>query len=204
MSQGQPQASPQVGSAWPPRAWCSPTLKYDSKIFETKFAQEAKNTYDGSKGGEAWKVLIRGYLLGRVPMMKYVLKWAEDHGSNPVTAQGIAGLVDYLDEEPMVLIHLLWAFLNVNLTGAAREIFCNVEDSQGLEVWRRVHRHIYSRSERRQDELCLWFDRVDTKSNPVDGLSRGKLEGDWDIVPLKFPGAELDCELRRARRLSPS
>ena len=49
-----------------------------------------------------------------------------------------------------------------------------------------------------------WFDRVDTKSNPVDGLSRGKLEGNWDIVPLKLPGSELDCELRRARRLAPS
>ena len=24
---------------------------------------------------------------------------------------------------------------------------------------------------------CPWFDRVDTKSNPVDGLSRGDLSG---------------------------
>ena len=52
--------------------------------------------------------------------------------------------------------------------------------------------------------VCPWFDRVDTKSNPVDGLSRGNLEGDWDIVPLKFPGAELDRGLRRARRFTPS
>ena len=52
--------------------------------------------------------------------------------------------------------------------------------------------------------VCPWFDRVDTKSNPVDGLSRGYLEGDWDLVPLKFPGAELDCEIRRARKFTPS
>jgi len=30
---------------------------------------------------------------------------------------------------------------------------------------------------------CLpWFDRVESKANPVDGLSRGLMEGDWDTV----------------------
>ena len=32
-----------------------------------------------------------------------------------------------------------------------------------------------------------WYDRVDTKSNPVDGLSRGRLEGPWELVQLVFP-----------------
>ena len=40
---------------------------------------------------------------------------------------------------------------------------------------------------------CPWFDRVDTKSNPVDGLSRGDLSGDWDVVTLVFPGPELSA-----------
>ena len=35
--------------------------------------------------------------------------------------------------------------------------------------------------------LMPWFDRVDSKSNPVDGLSRNRLEGDWDLVPIVFP-----------------
>ena len=51
---------------------------------------------------------------------------------------------------------------------------------------------------------CPWFDRVDTKSNPVDGLSRGDLSGNWDLVPLDFPGAELSAAYRRARKYSPS
>ena len=51
---------------------------------------------------------------------------------------------------------------------------------------------------------CPWFDRVDTKSNPVDGLSRGDLNGNWDIVPLVFPGAELSAAFRRAHRYAPS
>ena len=52
--------------------------------------------------------------------------------------------------------------------------------------------------------VCQWFDGVDTKLKHVDGLSRGKHSGDWDIVPLAFLGAELSCDLRRARRFAPS
>ena len=38
---------------------------------------------------------------------------------------------------------------------------------------------------------CLpWFDRVDTHSNPVDGLSRGKLEGRGVLEPLCFPSLQ--------------
>ena len=35
--------------------------------------------------------------------------------------------------------------------------------------------------------IIPWYDRVDTKSNPVDGLSRGRLEGPWELVKLVFP-----------------
>ena len=54
-----------------------------------------------------------------------------------------------------VIDHLLWGFLNLNLTGAAREIFSNTDSSQGLEVWRKIHLLIYSKTERRQDELYV-------------------------------------------------
>ena len=49
-----------------------------------------------------------------------------------------------------------------------------------------------------------WFDRVDTKSNPVGGLSRGNLSGEWYLVPLVFPGPELSAAFRRARTYAPS
>ena len=40
--------------------------------------------------------------------------------------------------------------------------------------------------------LFPWFDRVDTKSNLVDGLSRGRMEGPWNKLDLgKFPGGLL-------------
>ena len=45
--------------------------------------------------------------------------------------------------------------------------------------------------------LMPWFDRVDTSSNPVDGLSRGKMEGPWREVLKGLLPAELLAELRR-------
>ena len=32
-----------------------------------------------------------------------------------------------------------------------------------------------------------WFDRCDTHSNPVDGLSRKRFKGDWDMKAIVFP-----------------
>ena len=116
-------------TSWPPPTGAVPTLKFDSRVFETKVGQDSKNQYDGGKGGEAWKVLVRGYLLGKVPMMGHLLKWAEDHGAASVTMESISSLMGQLDEDPFVIGHLLWAFLNVNLTLKAREVFCNVPDS---------------------------------------------------------------------------
>lgn len=46
-----------------------------------------------------------------------------------------------------------------------------------------------------------WFDRVDTKSNPVDGISRDVLSEPWEIVSLQFPGASLSKALREGTRL---
>ena len=46
------------------------------------------------------------------------------------------------------------------------------------QTWSLVHRL----------EIVPWFDRVESKSNPVDGLSRGVLSGPWaSLVPLAMP-----------------
>ena len=35
--------------------------------------------------------------------------------------------------------------------------------------------------------LWCWFDRVASADNPVDQLSRGKMDGPWELVPISFP-----------------
>ena len=91
--------------------------------------------------------------MGKLPIMKHLLAWAERHGTVPISESVVDASRCHLDECPVVISHLLWAFLNVNLTAAAREIFFNVADSPGFELWRRINLLIFSRSEKRQDEL---------------------------------------------------
>ena len=43
---------------WPPPAGGYASLRLDSTIFETKFAQYKDNQFDGQKGGEHWKALV--------------------------------------------------------------------------------------------------------------------------------------------------
>ena len=47
--------------------------------------------------------------------------------------------------------------------------------------------------------LWAWFDRVASKDNPVDQLSRGKLEGEWELLDISFPAPLLE-DLRRYLR----
>ena len=55
-------------------------------MFEIKFGQDSKNQFDGGqKGGEQWKVLIRGYFVGKLPIINYFLAWAELHGIVPIS-----------------------------------------------------------------------------------------------------------------------
>ena len=35
--------------------------------------------------------------------------------------------------------------------------------------------------------IWVGFDRVASKDNPADQLSRGKLQGPWELKPIEFP-----------------
>ena len=81
---------PQIHKAAPEPPWAATgastagpgggrPLSFDSKAFETKFAQEKQNQWDGNKDGHGWREFIRCYLIGRLPQVKHVLKWAEQH-----------------------------------------------------------------------------------------------------------------------------
>ena len=40
-------------------------------------------------------------------------------------------------------------------------------------------------------DILAWFDRVDSKSNPVDGLSRKDFSGSWQWRSIYFPSSVL-------------
>ena len=98
----------------------------NAKFFDNKFGQDVRNQYDGGiKNSEQWKAAIRSYFIVVYPTMKYLLTWAEKRGNNPITPGALEPLRDWMDEDPWMVGHLLWAFLAVNLTGAALAIHAN-------------------------------------------------------------------------------
>ena len=121
--------------------------------------------------------------MGRLPICKQMLQWAEDFKNIEIKPEDVQKWAGVMEENPLIVSHLLWAFFNVNLVGEAREIFCNVEDSNGFEVWRRVSNRINDRGERRRDELyeLIHHPRATTKCEEV-----AKVLEEWDTNQRLF------------------
>ena len=58
------------------------------------------------------------------------------------------------------------------------------------ETWKRIQRL----------GIYLYFDRVESKANPVDGLSRGRSEGPWRQVDKALIPKDLEKKLSEALR----
>ena len=73
-----------------------------------------------------------------------LLKWAEQQ-EEPITSATIHNAQEDDDEmakvenDPEVLAHHLWGFLNISLVDDAWEVFGSVDVGSGLEVWRLVN-----------------------------------------------------------------
>ena len=168
---------------WPARTWSHPTLTTQSKIFEVKYAQFSENMFDGDKDGEHWKGRTRNYFCGFLPAVKSLLEWAEGFGKNEITQRDVEGLRNFFDEDPVVISHLMWSYFNANLTGAAMEIFNNVSDFQGLEVWRKMSQKINVWGERRRDELAEVVNNPKPAGKPED---LAKMIEAWDTSHRQF------------------
>ena len=117
------------------------------------------------------------YLATRHPMMAYVLRWAENRGKNRVIRDEVESFRRWMIEDPHVVDHFLWGFRDLNLTGAAREIFSNTGRSNGLEVRRKIHALIFVKNEQRQEEFPEKIHRPRAVANA--GAGAGALEA-WD------------------------
>ena len=106
----------------------------DSKLFEMKFALETRNQFDGNKNGTHWKRIVSGYFIGQYPKMFDILNWAEQQRNSTITTELAQSLQPWVDDDILIISHLMWGFLNVNLTDSAFEIFSNVPISNGLDV----------------------------------------------------------------------
>ena len=111
-------------------------------IFEEKVAQNPMNQFT-EDGQEKWKKTIRNYMIGKRDEMKNMLNWAESFQKQVISFQNVAdlrsgGQMTDTGFDPVRASAELWAFLNLNLTGSAKNKFDKAEELNGLDVWRRV------------------------------------------------------------------
>ena len=67
-------ASPALGPQYGKGFGTGQALSYNAKLFDAKFKQDSKNQFDGGlNGGDAWKVLMRGYFVGKVLEIRSML-----------------------------------------------------------------------------------------------------------------------------------
>ncbi len=110
-----------------------------SRVFEEKTAKESMFQYDGVNRGTTWRSDVFDYFISKCPDGMPWLEWAEKRGAVEVTNEAIDAkkLSGKLMTEinPYVFSHHVWGFLQLCLTGAARQTFKNTAKRDGLNVW---------------------------------------------------------------------
>jgi len=121
---------------------------------DEKIAALTDYQYNGSNGGDKWRIKTRNYIIGKSPAMLPVLKWVEQLGETPCdvasTRSAIAeyGMMVEVDIEKISAN--IWSFLSTCLSGAAMTIFESVDVLNGLDAWRQLHNHIQKGSATRR------------------------------------------------------
>ena len=134
------------------------------RLFDDKVALASDYSFDGTQGGEKWRVKTEGYWISKLPALLEVLDWTVKQDGRTITkatlemkraAAVYAG--DWkavLDEEVFDRVNgLIWGFLNLCLKGEAHRAFLMAERLNGFDGWRIVVSSIHRGRENRQGEL---------------------------------------------------
>ena len=144
---GTPHAPPGIG----------PNITMTSRVFEEKTAKDASFQYDGVNRGATWRSDVADYFISKCPDGMPWLDWVESQGAVEITREAIDQekrdhhLMTEFD--PYVLSHHMWGFLQLCLTGAARQTFKNTGKRDGFNVWRALVLKINSQTACRRHGL---------------------------------------------------
>ena len=120
----------------------------------TKFAR-----YDMNVDDMLMEVISKAFEMSKL------LPWAESAQGATITEAHVAYLAssdECMDNDPQRLSRDLWGYLNLALTGKAKDAFKNVEKGNGFDAWRTlVHRYD---PRRLMDETRDWGDLVHAQS----------------------------------------
>ncbi len=117
-------------------------------IFDEKLASLDEYKFNGVKGGLAWKGKVERHFIARAPILRKILKWAEDEELEVITPEKLieaigAGPYGRMTEDQVLMANTaVWGFLSTALSGSAETLFKRAEMLNGLDAWRLVTRHI--------------------------------------------------------------
>ncbi len=84
------------------------------KLFDDKVALSKEYSFDGTTGGDRWRVKLRGYWISRCPALMPMLDWAEKREASPVHVGDLYGRTwrrqKIPDEHTDRLNEVVWGF----------------------------------------------------------------------------------------------
>ena len=131
------------------------------KLFDDKVPTFEEFRYNGQKGGDKWRLKVRGYWLSKCLQLLSILTFVE-HSEGRVTRQslqpfiqGVAGtcMTDMSEKDLITSNAVIYGFLNTATYGDADDIMMSVPELEGFEAWRMLCRHIDSGRAIRLDAL---------------------------------------------------
>ena len=78
----------------------------DRSLFDDKVMMNPAYSYDGVKGGMAWKSLVERYFITKAPCLRELLEWAEGEDNEPISeAKMIEAVSLRLSEEQAMSVN---------------------------------------------------------------------------------------------------
>ena len=145
----------------------------DKSMFEEKHTEREEYRYSGKTGtGVAWKAKVERHFISRAPVLRDILKWAEEQGLEKITEDQFARAVGakLTDEQQMFVNSQIWGFIAAAVSGSADTLFKGADDLQGVDAWRILTRYISQGKDIRIEQL-----RRDMKAvvaRPITGLDK--------------------------------
>ena len=90
-----------------------------NKLFDDKVPLSQSYQFDGNHGGDAWRIKVRGYWIGKCPALLPIPDWTEKQDANVITLETLSAKIregKWMTELNIPrLSQIIWSFLNICL-----------------------------------------------------------------------------------------
>ena len=118
----------------------------DRQLLDDQLAFQDSFKYNGVKGGLGWKEAVGREIISRAPIMRKLIKWAEDMDTRPMSEEMVFRAVgDRMTEDQIYNMNsCIWGFTAKARGGPAKNRVDGAKDLNGLDAWTRIVAYITS------------------------------------------------------------